>query len=484
MAQLISNLSVGAKVEVPVLPAYQSLLGATISFLIVDKNHDGYPANSVTLNSEKLIAIVMFDVREPNNPLSTRQTLGNNRYSVSNVNQWLNSEEAEGQWYSPQHPYDAPPIYTANSGEINLSYDQWAGFLYMLDPKFVEILLTTQSITALGSYDGGTGEFDTVNSKIFLPSRTELGGTLTNGVEEGKQIAHFTSNSNRIKTYTQEALSKLSEMGYSPDSNGAWYLRTIANDTHSGSLWVIYNIGLTTGSQRNATAGNVAISPMCNVPDNIYVSDTVNSNGNYTFAFVNAPEISGIDENLGIKPTLFGYKYTVNHSGDDIINVTEAINGVAFAEKNNIEIGIEQTAYVDLDTFISLQEGEHILTITATDSFNNIVVRTLTFTKKITDFFLEVSPLIVAMVQPTRCTVSVIRDIPAGGAFKVEVSNNPFDATPVWEDCTRAVISRLAYIFANAVNSSAQYGFSVRVTVERGTALTPCWVSGIEGAFE
>lgn len=53
MSKTLGSLSVGAKIEVPVLSAYQSRFGAKIVFKIADKNHSGYPSNSVTLITEK-----------------------------------------------------------------------------------------------------------------------------------------------------------------------------------------------------------------------------------------------------------------------------------------------------------------------------------------------------------------------------------------------------------------------------------------------
>ena len=82
------------------------------------------------------------------------------------------------------------------------------------------------------------------------------------------------------------------------------------------------------------------------------------------------------------------------------------------------------------------------------------------------------------------CGVAITRDIPAGGTFKVEATNNPFDASPVWEDCTNAVVQGVAHVFTNKINTAAQYGMNIRVTVQRGDALTACWVSGIGGNFE
>ncbi len=111
-------------------------------------------------------------------------------------------------------------------------------------------------------------------------------------------------------------------------------------------------------------------------------------------------------------------------------------------------------------------------------------IRTLTFTKSIAGFVITLSTPLEANSQPTRANIKVTRDIPAGGTFKVEATNNPFDASPVWEDCTNAVVQGVAHVFTNKINTAAQYGMNIRVTVQRGDALTACWVSGIGGNFE
>ena len=52
----------------------------------------------------------------------------NNRYSQSNIDQWLNSAAGAGAWYSARHTYDAPPN-NANVWENYNEYDAEAGFL-------------------------------------------------------------------------------------------------------------------------------------------------------------------------------------------------------------------------------------------------------------------------------------------------------------------------------------------------------------------
>ena len=82
MSKAISSLAVGDKIEVPVLSAYQSRFGAKIIFKVADKNHSGYPSNSVTLITEKIIQLMCSDAKEPSNSNSDRRNYGNNRHCL------------------------------------------------------------------------------------------------------------------------------------------------------------------------------------------------------------------------------------------------------------------------------------------------------------------------------------------------------------------------------------------------------------------
>lgn len=110
MSKTLGSLSVGAKIEVPVLSAYQSRFGSKIVFKIADKNHSGYPSNSVTLITEKIIQNMASDAKEPSNSNSDRKSYGNNRHIYSNLLQWLNSNAAAGAWYSAKHSADQARI--------------------------------------------------------------------------------------------------------------------------------------------------------------------------------------------------------------------------------------------------------------------------------------------------------------------------------------------------------------------------------------
>lgn len=113
MAQKISALPVKAKVR----DTKTKYKGATIGWVIGDKNHAGYPASSVTLVAECMLTLKCFDAIESGGG-NSRNSYGNNRYIYANIRQWLN--KAGTGWYAKQHTYDQPPP-TPMSGVTTMS---------------------------------------------------------------------------------------------------------------------------------------------------------------------------------------------------------------------------------------------------------------------------------------------------------------------------------------------------------------------------
>lgn len=579
MSKTLGSLSVGAKIEVPVLSAYQSRFGSKIVFKIADKNHSGYPSNSVTLITEKIIQNMASDAKEPSNSNSDRKNYGNNRHIYSNLLQWLNSNAAAGAWYSAKHSADQAPT-TKNTHVTYNPYTSWAGFLAMLDPKFVAELMETTLTVVKSSTDGGS--YETFKAKMFLASTTEVGLANENNIAEGSLLALFSNDASRVAYPTAQCVNNAdgyTNSGFATSKGWYWWLRT-PNSSIAYFVRSVHSDGSL--SSNRACSGDIGVRPLCNLKSSILVSDSPNSDGNYTVIYNSAPSappsitapatcysgqniniscaaatdpdgdaltycfersynsgawtqvqasasrtfteavstawntlkyrvrakdsygnysayttsgdiavihnqppvISGSNADLGIKRADFTYQYSVTDPDGDTVNVVEKIDGKTIATKNAITLGATQTLSVAGNTFTALTNAQHTITITATDSAGNSAVRTLTFTKSIAGFVITLSAPLEANSQPTRANIKVTRDIPAGGTFKVEATNNPFDASPVWEDCTNAVVQGVAHVFANKINTAAQYGMNIRVTVQRGDALTACWVSGIGGNFE
>ena len=136
MAQKLSNLANKSKVK------FGSLYGSPIVWIVADKNHAGYPSNSVTLVTNQIIKMLCFDATEPSNGNSDRRGYGNNRYIYSNLRQWLNSPAAAGQWYTAQHSADQTPDSSHVWNGVN-PYSGLAGFLNAFTANERAALLNT-----------------------------------------------------------------------------------------------------------------------------------------------------------------------------------------------------------------------------------------------------------------------------------------------------------------------------------------------------
>ena len=273
MAQRLKDLPIGALVkDTTTLTAY----GQPIIWKVVAKNHEGYPENSVTLISDKVIYYNQFDGPEVNNPLlgpGGVEYSGWARYDVSNIRQWLNSDAAANEWYAPQHEYDGPPT----QGDIATP-----GFLNSCSKTFKEYLLDTE----IKTYVNSSQQVETIIDKIFLPSFTELGYNTYNGVggEEGKKWEYFSDNLSR-QAYPASREMLIYE-GWWNETNIAnllakpvsYWVRSARLNTES-SQWAIDGSGSTDGSY-NANMEHF-VRPACNVKADLYATSVPDSDGAY-----------------------------------------------------------------------------------------------------------------------------------------------------------------------------------------------------------
>lgn len=278
MAQPISNLPIGAKVKFGHYEV-ESEGAMPIIWTIVAKNHPGYPANSITLQTEKIIDLRCFDAREPDNPNTDRKGYGNNRYSVSNIDQWLNKAgSAAGGWYVAQHDYDQSP--NAANVSHNTPYDTRPGFLYHFSTQERNAILSTTLRVAKPSVDGGG--YEDITRRVFLPSATEVGLGDEGGIAEGTAWGFYTSGAARIAYLTAQAFNNtLSDFKPSTiDEDWYWWLRTplSSNAEHvraarTGTLSGLFY----------ARDGSIGVRPALNLSSFTLVSDTTDADGCYTF---------------------------------------------------------------------------------------------------------------------------------------------------------------------------------------------------------
>ena len=272
--QPISNLPVGTLVK-DITTKY---CGSPIVWVIADKKHAGYPANSVTLLSKYILTLKCPDAKEPSNTDSgNRQNYGNNRYLYSNIRQWLNSAASAGAWYSAQHAYDAPPTNENVRSNFN-EYDAEAGFQNDFSANFRNALLST-SLTVVKANDDGDGT-ETVVDKVFLLSTTEVGLADESGIAEGSKLALFSDSANRQAYPTALCVSnsEYTSTNLKTDSPWNWWLRT-PNTLVAHSVRCIASNGFRDSVV--AFRGRNGIRPACNLPSSILVSDTPDEDGAY-----------------------------------------------------------------------------------------------------------------------------------------------------------------------------------------------------------
>lgn len=279
MAKALSSLAAGALVK----DTGTLYNGKAIVWKIADKNHAGYPANSVTLITERIISLKCFDAIESGNSDSDRKRYGNNRWIYANIRQWLNSQAAAGQWYSAQHGQDAPPS-NANVWDNYNEYQQEAGFLAGFSANFLAALLTTTHTVGKAQVDGGGTESCT--DKIFLATCTEVG--LSGDVTAGSKLAIFSNDASRQAKPTAEAVSKSEYTNSSLNANSPWYWWLAdAYASVSCSVRYVYSSGASDWS--NAYNGDWGVRPLCNIKSDILVSDNPDSDGAYTIIWNRAP---------------------------------------------------------------------------------------------------------------------------------------------------------------------------------------------------
>lgn len=278
MAQRLSSLTIRAKVK------FGTLHGASIVWIVADKNHSGYPNNSVTLVSDQIIKMMPFDARELTGDNGVQY--GNSRYIYSNIRQWMNSAAAANEWYTPQHSADAPPTYSSRNDEFN-SYDTRAGFLNGFTVTEQAALLdTTLTVGKPSLYGGGT---ETCIDKIFLLSCTEVG--TTGSFVSGSILPIFNDDNSRLATVTAQCVAN-SNYTSNPSANSPWYywLRdpTTWSDSHT---YTVANDG--TLKWNHAYNGYYGLRPVCNLSGDLMVSDAPDTNGAYTIIPNQPPTMPG-----------------------------------------------------------------------------------------------------------------------------------------------------------------------------------------------
>lgn len=186
--------------------------------------------------------------------------------------------------------------------------------------------------------------------------------------------------------------------------------------------------------------------------------------------------------NLGTKSSGFTISYSVDDKdAGDTLTVTEKLDGTTKRTYTATRKTTNSFA-VTGEYFQKITNGSHTMTVTVTDG-KATVTKTFTFTKAVTAASITLAKPMEADAPITLCAITVGGLIPADAVFKVEVTNNGKDSSPVWEDATTEARNGRNHLFTNQTAANG-FAFNFRVTAERGASGESGYIASIQGGFQ
>lgn len=300
-----------------------------------------------------------------------------------------------------------------------------------------------------------------LSCKVFLLSGTEVGFSGVSYMNtEGAKLSYFDSASKRVAYNGSSAAVWWLR---SPYTNSSYYVWTVGSDG-SVDYWYYYN--------------TYGVRPAFVLPSTLVVSDdgTVSTN--------TAPAINASSTNLGKQNAPFNFAYTVTDADGDTLTVTEKLDGKTTATRTDIASGTALTfgQGSTAENFQRILNGSHTIQITANDGKESTSLNA-TFTKSVTSASVTLTTPLAVDGDITVAVLQVTGSIPDDATFKVEVTNNANDPSPVWQDATVEVKKGVNIVFTNseATNGAA---FNFRVSVSRVASGTGGYIEAVTGAFQ
>ena len=239
---LLGDLPLGTKIK------FGQWNGSDFFWEVVDTQDKA--SGFVTVAADQNLGSRQFDAPEPNSPITSRKTQGNNRWAYSAVRQLLNSEADTDAWWTVQYEYDAEPSYAA----------QIPGFLKDFTTYEKGIVVTKTNKCILPNDDGGGSE--TVQDKFWLPSYYAMALGIVQPLEDDHTYEKFTDNTSR-----------------SYQSN--YWLRTINGAESASYVRIVSSVGA--ASSNAANNSGYAVRPFCQLPTSAYMTWS-DSDEAYVFA--------------------------------------------------------------------------------------------------------------------------------------------------------------------------------------------------------
>ena len=304
--------------------------------------------------------------------------------------------------------------------------------------------------------------FLTISEAEAVTSANHLDGSLLSKEARTRLEKIFTAYGKGIWTRTHSNV----DSGHEDDDDGSrdyYYANGLYLSGISSSDWGVFS----TGYSYNASYGYL---PCFTLPETLYIDKE-------GFAMENQPPevTSGVGESgvaLGEKNEPFALPYTVTDGDGDPMTITEKVNGVALAVRENVASGTELTVQClsEKALFQQILNGENTLVLEANDG-KTTTEWTATFTKNVTSAVLSLAQPLTADDTITMAAMTLEGSFPADMSLSVEMTNNALDDAPVWENCTDIQSGEnRAFVHHAFTNKTAAKGaaFNYKVTITRG----------------
>lgn len=356
--------------------------------------------------------------------------------------------------------YDTRQWHTSNvNAYASCALDSWFNNTYynLLD---ADIKAQIAAVAIPYTPGNGNNSVSTLSRKVFALSVTELGRTASYANVEGSALP----------------IASTLQIAYN-SSGGAvvqWTRSPYTSSTRSA--YCLYTDGYVSSNDCASTSG---ARPAFTLPSSLSVSD----DGSVTVNTAPVINYSG-GSALGDKTEGFTLSYSVSDADGDAVTVTEKLDNVvqrtfapALGETQQFQAALPAN-------FQTILNGNHTITIEATDGKAAAAPVNVTFSKAVHSASITLSTPLAADDMPTAIRLSITGDIPDDAVWTAEVCNNAYDASPTWENIKPAIQSGYNFVFSNKTKTAENWGVNFRIEVTRGPSNTGGYIYAIEGGFQ
>lgn len=356
--------------------------------------------------------------------------------------------------------YDTRQWHTSNvNAYASCALDSWFNNTYY---NLLDADIKAQIAAVAIPYTPGNGNdsVTTLSRKVFALSVTELGRTASYANTEGS------------------ALSIASTLQIAYNSSGS----AVVQWTRSPNMYDTY-CACCLGTRGDVSYGSCSSTggarPTFTLPSSLSVSD----DGSVTVNTAPVINYSG-GSALGDKTEGFTLNYSVSDADGDAVTVTEKLDNVVQRTFAPALGETQQFQAVLPANFQTILNGDHTITIEATDGKAAAAPVNVTFSKAVHSASITLSTPLAADDMPTAIRLSITGDIPDDAVWTAEVCNNAHDASPTWENIKPAIQSGYNFVFSNKTKTAENWGVNFRIEVTRGPSNTGGYIYAIEGGFQ